>query len=118
MHADKSFTSDQVFDGLVGSSIGKSTVYRILSDMLKEGKIKKISSQSSRKVSYQYIDCRGVSEHLHLKCKDCGIIIHLDEATSEMLKENIMAAGSFLLDGDELLFGRCEGCREERKVKL
>ena len=114
----KSFTSEQISAVVTDEDCGKSTVYRILSDMLKEGKIKKISSQSSRKVSYQYIDCRGMSEHLHLKCKDCGIIIHLDEATSEMLKENIMAAGSFLLDGDELLFGRCEGCREERKAKL
>ena len=114
----KSFTSEQISAVVTDEDCGKSTVYRILSDMLKEGKIKKISSQSSRKISYQYIDCTHENEHLHLKCKDCGIIIHLDDETSEKVRENIMAAGCFLLDGSELLFGRCESCREERKAKL
>lgn len=113
----KSFSSEQICAVVIGEGSGKSTVYRILSDMLKEGKIKKISSQSSRKVSYQYVNCQKSSEHLHLKCKDCGLLIHLDEETSHKVEESLMAARCFAIDEGELLFGRCEGCQAERRAK-
>ena len=114
----KSFTSEQISAVVTDEDCGKSTVYRILSDMLKEGKIKKISSPNSRKVSYQYIDCEHQDEHLHLKCKDCGVIIHLGEDTSKELREAIMKANEFAIDEGELLFGRCKGCLAERRNKI
>lgn len=113
----RAFTSEQICAVATSDGSGKSTVYRILADMLKEGKIKKISSQSSRRVSYQYIDCAHTPEHLHLKCKDCGMLIHLDAETSHRVEESLMAAKHFAIDEGELLFGRCENCRLGREGK-
>lgn len=107
----KSFTSEQIAAVVTDEDCGKSTVYRILSDMLREGKIKKISSPNSRKVSYQYIDCEHTGGHLHLRCKDCGLLIHLDTQTSQKLTEGLMESMRFALDEGEILFGRCESCR-------
>ncbi len=89
---------------------GKSTVYRIISRMVADGSVRKITDPKTRHTTYQYIGGEECHEHLHLKCAECGRLIHLDGETSHLLRDKLMSASHFTLDESTLLFGRCEGC--------
>ena len=115
MHADKSFTSDQVFDSLVGSSIGKSTVYRIIASLAEAGILRRERDGDEGKYTYQLIECKGCHEHLHLKCRECGKLVHLDEKISSSLGESLKSAVGFSLDESTMLYGKCESCLEVKR---
>jgi Fur family ferric uptake transcriptional regulator len=116
---NRAFTVDEIAAAVCPDGSARSTVYRIVSKMVGEGKLRKITDEHSRHTTYQYLGESGCCEHLHLKCKDCGRLIHLDEETSHLLEEKIMANGHFAIDEGAMLFGRCEGCingKEEAKI--
>ena len=107
---DRAFTVDEIALAVCPDGSARSTVYRIVSKMVGEGKLRKITSDLSRHTTYQYLGESGCGEHLHLKCKGCGRLIHLDEETSHLLEEKILSNGHFAIDEGAMLFGRCEGC--------
>ena len=108
--ADKVFTIDEICSELAPSGKGKSTVYRIISRMADEGSVRRISDGKTRHVTYQYLGAKSCSEHLHLKCKGCGRLIHLDEETSSLLESKIFASRGFEIDSGATLFGKCDFC--------
>ena len=109
------FTVDEISERLLADGKGKSTVYRLISSLVSEGKVRKISDAKTRHVSYQYIASGHCSEHLHLKCKDCGNMLHLDEQTSHIFEESVMKKHGFSLDEGALLFGVCHSCMNRNK---
>ena len=90
---------------------GKSTVYRIISRLTEKGIIKKICDSKTRRVSYQYLGEQSCSEHLHLKCKNCDRLIHLDKSSSEAIMNLVKNSGSFALDPTEIISGICRECK-------
>ena len=106
----KALTAEQICDGILGGEGGKSTVYRLISRLVEDGKIQRISDAKTRRVTYQYIGDGSCSEHLHLKCKECGALIHLDSVTSHILETRIFRSEGFTLDVGALIYGRCEAC--------
>ena len=118
-NSDKSYTIDELVASLEASAgeaaPGKSTVYRIISELTSKGIIKKLSDPNSRHVRYQYLGERSCGEHLHLKCKSCDRLIHLDKSTSELVMNYIQRADSFTLDPTEILSGLCSLCKEQGK---
>ncbi len=111
-HKDEAFTVDEIVSFLSPSGAGKSTYYRIISAMVKDGAIRKITDAHSRHTTYQYLGDGECHEHLHLKCKECGRLIHLDHETTHLIEEKIMLAGRFCIDEGALIFGVCRGCEE------
>ena len=108
--ADTAFTTEEICSKILNGGAGKSTVYRIISELVHEGAIKKISDEHTRRVVYQYLGEKKCSEHLHLKCRVCGRLIHLDRAASERILNLVKDCGSFSLDPTEILSGICDGC--------
>ena len=110
-NADKSFTIEEICSGILHGEGGKSTVYRQVSSLYNEGLLRRISGEGARAPSYQYLDKSAhCDSHLHLKCKECGKLIHLDGELSCALERRILKTEGFTLDGGALLYGRCEGC--------
>lgn len=107
---DKVFSIDEICNSIAPDGHGKSTVYRIISKMTEEGVVRRISDGDTRRVTYQYLGHKSCSTHLHLKCKSCGRLFHLDEETSQLLEDKIMASRSFSIDTGATLFGRCREC--------
>ena len=108
-HGNKAFTAEEICDAIVQDGHGKSTVYRIISELLDDGCIRRISDEKTRRCTYQYIgaeECRG---HLHLKCRDCGRLYHLDCKLSDELSKKL-SDGGFSLDEGAMLFGTCRDC--------
>ena len=114
--SDKAFSTEEICERILSGG-GKSTVYRIISDLTASSTVKKLSDPITRKVRYQYLGERTCSEHLHLKCKSCEKLIHLNKETSELIMNSLKKAGSFALDPTEILAGICHSCQEIQKGK-
>ena len=113
-NANFSYTLEEICAALTTDGKGKSTVYRLVSELVGEGKITRISDGRTRHCTYQYVGEESCHSHLHLKCKGCGKLMHLDKDVSKSLENAVKRAGGFLIDEGAFLFGTCEGCAEAK----
>ena len=107
---ENSFSAENIFLALRVFGIGKSTVFRQLRRLTEENSVRRISDGVGRRVEYQYLDSDVCREHLHLKCKRCGKLIHLDGEISHLFEEKILKSEHFAIDESALLSGTCELC--------
>ncbi len=121
-NADRSFALFDLAEKVTEGGKGKSTVYRIVSELLAEGKVRRLSDGKTRHCTYQYIGNEECHSHLHLKCRDCGQLIHLNEDISHKFSASVLSFDGFTLEEGCLLFGKCKGCAPKsnstEKVKL
>lgn len=106
----QAFSAEDICSAILTDGHGKSTVYRLISKLVDEGVLRRISDGKTRHVTYQYVHAGTCREHLHLKCKDCGKLIHLDEEVSHSLGISILRSEGFTIDVGALLYGRCKTC--------
>ena len=109
---DRSFPLTEICAAVAEDGHGKSTVYRIVSELVNEGNVKRISDTNSRHCTYQYVGGEACRSHLHLKCVGCGSIIHLDHTVSERLCHELAADYGFTPEAGGMLFGQCRACKE------
>lgn len=108
----EAYSLDEVCEILLPDGKGKSTVYRLAAKLVEEGVLRKITEQKSRHCTYQYVGGEECAEHLHLKCRDCGKLIHLDEGSTKSLEEKLLKSSGFALDESTLIFGKCAECKD------
>lgn len=110
--ADRSYTLEEICDAVTDGGQGKSTVYRLVSELVAGGDVKRLSDGRTRHCTYQFVGTEGCHEHLHLKCKGCGRLVHLDDELSHRFERAILNSGGFLLEEGTMLFGTCRECAE------
>lgn len=110
--ADRSYTLVEICDALTDGTHGRSTVYRLVSELVGEGVLKRISDGRTRHCTYQYIGGDECHTHLHLKCKGCGRLMHLDHKVSEYFEKEVLLTDGFVIDDGAFLFGTCRKCAE------
>lgn len=109
-NSGKSYTIEEITSALSGK-IGKSTVYRLMTGLVEEKKVHK-SAGEGRTFLYRITADEHCRHHLHLQCKDCGKVLHLDEATSDALLMGVRCARDFLVsEEDTVLIGKCADCK-------
>lgn len=106
----QAFSAEDICSAILKDGRGKSTVYRLISKLVDQGTLRRIADGKTRHVTYQLVNAGSCAEHLHLKCKDCGKLIHLDERTSHSLEISIFKTKGFTIDDGALLYGTCESC--------
>ncbi len=90
---------------------GKSTVYRLVSKLAQEEQIRRFEPDGNHRSYYQIAGC-NCHDHLHLKCTDCGKLIHMKEsASAQLLKEILLTSGFSVNEHQTVLFGRCDQCK-------
>lgn len=114
-NSDSAYTVEELIERLRaehGSAApGSSTVYRLVTRLVKEGTVKRFVKGSSRTFVYQIITSEGCHHHLHLRCTACGKLLHLDGETSEALLLRVAAAKNFTVSQeDTVLLGKCARC--------
>lgn len=109
--SDSSFSCSEVYTSLSDYGVGKSSVFRIISDFEKEGKIKRVPSAEGKGALYRFASCGSCSEHLHLKCQSCGKLIHLDRVTTGAVEASLLINSGFSLDEHTPLLGKCKSCK-------
>ena len=115
-HTDLHLTAEELAQALMqeGVTVGKSTVYRLVGKLCREGKLTRLRDDERGCYVYTYAaDTHGCDgRHFHLKCLDCGRLFHLECRHSEALCEHIAETHHFRIDnGRTLLYGQCENCR-------
>ena len=115
---DRHFSAEQVCVHLCGTDkngIGKSTVYRQLTKLCEQNKLRRFEGRDFNGGAihvYQYAEPEHCCEyHFHLKCVNCGKVIHLDCVQAEGLMSHIRSHHDFSVDcGSSILYGICVDC--------
>ena len=111
-HADEELSAKIIESELGGMGVSISAVYRNLSDLEKEGKVRRVSKSGSREVYYLYTDAHECRECLHLSCKKCGKTYHMNAECADMLINNLARSDEFIIDKSEtVLYGVCKDCK-------
>jgi len=97
-----------------GTPIGVATIYRHLDKLVESGKVKKYVIDGASGACYQYIsentDC---SEHFHLKCADCGKLVHLQCGYLDDMQQHILKQHEFDINTTKTVFyGKCKNCSD------
>lgn len=113
-NADRAFTVEELAAQLHGEHApGKSTLYRLLPQLVEQGEVKRFTKEGSRKALFQAVGCEHHQTHLHLKCTDCGKLLHLDDDASTLVLRNVLRNSHFAVDEKQtVLFGKCGTCRK------
>jgi Fur family ferric uptake transcriptional regulator len=107
-HADTPCTIEEIAAAL---PTGKSTLYRLMTALVADGTVRRFVRGNSRQFTYQPFGGEDCHAHLHLKCVDCGRVVHLDHDVSEYVEERLLRQNHFATDEvATMLWGRCEGC--------
>lgn len=114
-NAEKSYTVEEICEKILENGHGKSTVYRLVSRLCEDGVLRKILDESTGKISYGYLDCPRCHSDLHLKCRECGQLIHVDDKAFHAFEGSLFKSSGFIIDRGALIFGVCEACCEVRK---
>ena len=112
-NSDRALTIDEICEEILGGTGGKSTVYRLMGDLTSEGLVRRLTEGTDRVYRYQYLG-GACHDHLHLRCSECGVLVHLDCEASHRVQESVRLTG-FTLDEGAVLSGECEKCRKGGK---
>jgi Fur family ferric uptake transcriptional regulator len=112
-NTDSAFTLEEICKSILPDGKGKSTVYRLVSELVKEGRVRRLSDGRTRHCSYQFTGDDECREHFHLLCRDCGRMLHLDSAISHSVLDSILMAG-FSPEPGAVIRGRCSGCTRNK----
>ncbi len=113
-HAERAFSLEELVPPLVARGVGKSTVYRLVARLVDEGAVRRYLREGGRGYTYQYFAKKDCHAHLHLRCTDCGRVLHLCEGVSQELRALLSTDCGFALDGEKtMLYGRCAACTEK-----
>ena len=97
-----------------GSSIGQSTVYRQLENLVDEGIIKKYIIDGNSPACFEYVEPdshKDPESCFHCKCEKCGKLIHLHCSELEEIQSHLMQDHQFFLDPTRTVFyGLCDQC--------
>lgn len=115
-NAGSHLTTEQIANAL--PDVGRSTVYRALERLEQEGIVRRFVGAAGRSACFQYVGAASpCREHFHLKCTECGKLIHLDCETLAECQAHILREHGFATDlARTLIYGRCLECsRKERQ---
>lgn len=112
----KHFTADDIISELAenGQSVGKATVYRHLDKLIKQNLVRKYIAEEGQSACFEFIDVTGdCSSHYHLKCSECGRLMHVECSYLDEVAKHIFEHHGFIISPEKtVLYGVCENCRE------
>ena len=119
MHESKGkhMTADDILRCLAdnGCAVGKSTVYRHLERLTKEGVVRRFILHDGESACYQFAG-DGCSNHYHLKCSRCGKLNHVECEYLDKVSGHIFEHHGFILSEENtVLYGICAVCAKEAK---
>ena len=97
-------------------TMGYATIYRHLEKLTAAGLVLKYKIDAGSSACYTYIGPQPAQTRpvYHMKCEQCGRIIHLSCKEVEQLEHHIADHHDFTIDPYKtVLYGRCKNCREK-----
>lgn len=120
-HANAHLTAAELVQALTenGTPIGAATVYRTLERLETEGLVRRYTLDERGGACWQYAGAQTEAQHchahFHLKCIECGALLHVDCEYLQGIGKHILAHHGFVVDHSRtVLYGLCEHCREKK----
>lgn len=97
-----------------GINVNITTIYRNLDKLIEQGMVLKTVHGKKEQATFQYIKGKeGCCQHLHMKCKLCGKIWHLDCGFMKEIASHIGEEHGFVIDCKEsYIAGVCRSCNQ------
>lgn len=111
-NAEQQFTIEEIISALGEEAPGKSTAYRLIKKLCDENLVRRFTRDGTASAVYQLAGKSCCAEHLHIKCVNCGLLIHLDNAACDALAKT---TGFEIDDEKSMLYGRCAACARRSK---
>ena len=114
-NAEKTFSMETLADALkedLGEAApGKSTVYRLVNRLSEEGTVRRFAEEGSRRFLYQIVGDESCHRHLHMKCTQCGKLMHMNDEQSRQIIQQIFGDSAFSVNQEQTtLYGSCAEC--------
>ncbi|MDR2197139.1 MAG: transcriptional repressor [Coriobacteriales bacterium] len=99
-------------------SIGRTTVYRQLDKLVREGLARKYSMGDGSPARFQFVaERKDAGEHYHLVCGECGELVHLEAEELAEVSNGILREYAFAVDVSKTVFyGTCGQCVNKMEV--
>lgn len=120
-NADTRFTARDIYNAIneEGDNLDRSTIYRNLERLCKEGTLVKYKEADLNATCYQYSEGHGsCHEHMHAQCSGCGKIFHIDNEVLEEAAEKMKSEYGIDVDyGKTVLICKCNNCKEKQSKR-
>lgn len=114
---DESFDAQEVYDYLIdkGLHVNLTTVYRNIEKLSENNVVVKFKPTKSSSSFYRVVDhVNSCHRHLHMQCKICGKIFHLDGDFMDDIDDHVKNRFNFNIDCENsLLTGICYECSKK-----
>ena len=114
---DRRFRAAEIFYYLkgMGKEVNLTTIYRNLDNLEENRILMKYKTAGDDSATYQYVEPHGnCHEHLHLQCRQCGKIIHLDCQLMKEIEDYLSVHHEFMLEcSGSVLVGLCGDCKKK-----
>jgi len=114
-----SFNAEKILELLQkqDKKVSKATLYRFLDSCTENLITRKTFNAESKSYEYQYVQENNAhcSSHFHLKCVNCGALIHLECEDANEFINHINKEHGFLIDQNlSTIFGLCKKCVKQK----
>jgi len=117
-HADRRIAARDIVEALARQSepVDRSTVYRNLERLCREGKLVRYRDAEMDVTCYRYSEGQEACHaHIHAQCENCGKIFHLDNALFAAAEKRMHDEYGIGIDyGKTVITGICDQCKENR----
>lgn len=119
-NCDREIPSSEIIAAVSGNVAGKSTVYRLIGKLCDDGELIRTVGNDGKSVFYRYVSrANACNEHFHLKCEECGKIIHLNCDLMEKFCAHMEKDHGFILDPcSTVICGVCSECKKRMDGKI
>lgn len=120
LQKDKSFCVADVYHYLESNNVRCKPVNSVpyaSNRMTDNGVLVRFKTASSGNYYYYRIsdEHNNCDAHLHMQCRKCGKVMHLDCAFMDEIRKNLMKQYGFTLEcNGSTLSGLCRNCKEEQ----
>lgn len=96
--------------------VNVTTIYRYLDKLVEQGIVLKTVHGKKEQATFQFMNGRKeCCHHLHMKCKGCGRIQHLDCGFMAEIAEHIGEEHGFVIDcRNSYITGLCRECNRKK----
>lgn len=120
-HTEHSFSAYDVREYMQenGIQVNLTTIYRNLDKLTENGEIMKYKTAEDECCRYQCVKPHAhCSEHIHMQCRECGKILHMECHFMEELKKHLFEHHKFTIEcTNSVLMGLCENCKNNVTVQ-
>ncbi|MCR5770901.1 MAG: transcriptional repressor [Butyrivibrio sp.] len=116
-NADTRFTARDILNAINadGAELDRSTIYRNLERLSKEGYLVKYKESDTNATCYQYSEGHGsCHEHMHAQCTVCGRIFHIDNSIMKQAAAKLQKEYGIEIDyGKTVIMCTCKSCKKK-----